>query len=63
MLTNDDKKENRAKALKRIFVEHINAKNKDISNIKTGIYKQAKKYNLQVNLICGLINFDREIYG
>jgi hypothetical protein len=63
MLTDDDKKENRAKASKRIFVEHINAKIKTFQILKQAYRNRRKRYNLRVNLICGLINFDREMYG
>jgi len=62
-LTDYDKKENRAKASKRIFVEHINAKIKTFQILKQAYRNRLKRYNLRVNLICGLINFDREMYG
>lgn len=61
-LTDDDKKENRAKASKRIFVEHINAKIKTFQILKQAYRNRRKRYNLRVNLICGLINFDRGMY-
>jgi len=62
-LTDNDKKENRVKASKRIFVEHINAKIKTFQILKQAYRNRRKRYNLRVNLICGLINFDREMYG
>ena len=62
-LTEDDKKENRAQASKRIFIEHINAKIKTFQILKQAYRNRRKRYNLRVNLICGLINFDREMYA
>jgi hypothetical protein len=58
-LTDEDKKENQAKASKRIFVEHINAKIKTFQILKQKYRNRRKRYNLRINLICGLINFDR----
>ena len=58
-LTTEDKKENQKKASKRIFVEHINAKIKTFQILKQKYRNRRKRYNLRVNLICGLINFDR----
>ena len=58
-LSDDDKKENQEKASKRIFVEHINAKIKTFQILKQKYRNRRKRYNLRVNLICGLINFDR----
>jgi hypothetical protein len=58
-LTDSDKKENQTKASKRIFVEHINAKIKTFQILKQAYRNRRKRYNLRVNLICGLINFDR----
>jgi hypothetical protein len=58
-LTDDDKKENQKKASKRIFVEHVNAKIKTFQILKQAYRNRRKRYNLRVNLICGLINFDR----
>ncbi len=58
-LTDKDKKENQAKASKRIFVEHINAKIKTFQILKQKYRNRRKRYHLRVNLICGLINFDR----
>ena len=58
-LTDGDKKENQEKASKRIFVEHINAKIKTFQILKQKYRNRRKRYNLRVNLICGLINFDR----
>ena len=60
-LTDEDKKENQQKASKRIFVEHINAKIKTFQILKQKYRNRRKRYNLRVNLICGLINFDREM--
>ena len=60
-LTNEDKKENKKKASKRIFVEHINAKIKTFQILKQKYRNRRKRYNLRVNLICGLINFDKNI--
>ena len=60
-LTDKDKKENQAKASKRIFVEHINAKIKTFQILKQKYRNRRKRYNLRVNLICGLINFDRNM--
>ena len=59
-LTDEDKKENQEKASKRIYVEHINAKIKTFQILKQK-YRNRKRYNLRVNLICGLINFDRDM--
>jgi hypothetical protein len=58
-LTDEDKIENQKKASKRIFVEHINAKIKTFQILKQKYRNRRKRYNLRVNLICGLINFDR----
>ena len=58
-LTDEDKKENQEKASKRIFVEHTNAKIKTFQILKQKYRNRRKRYNLRVNLICGLINFDR----
>jgi hypothetical protein len=58
-LTDSDKKENQKKASKRIFVEHVNAKIKTFQIMKQAYRNRRKRYNLRVNLICGLINFDR----
>jgi hypothetical protein len=58
-LTDKDKMENKTKASKRIFVEHINAKIKTFQILKHAYRNRRKRYNLRVNLICGLINFDR----
>ena len=58
-LTDSDKKENQEKASKRIFIEHINAKIKTFQILKQAYRNRRKRYNLRVNLICGLINFDR----
>lgn len=60
-LTDEDKKENQEKASKRIFVEHINAKIKTFQILKQKYRNRRKRYNLRVNLICGLINFDRNM--
>jgi len=60
-LTDNDKKENQEKASKRIYVEHINAKIKTFQIMKQAYRNRRKRYNLRVNLICGLINFDRAI--
>jgi len=60
-LTDEDKKENQQKASKRIFVEHINAKIKTFQILKQKYRNRRKRYNLRVNLICGLINYDREM--
>ena len=58
-LVDEDKKANQEKASKRIFVEHVNAKIKTFQIIKQKYRNRRKRYNLRVNLICGLINFDR----
>ena len=58
-LTDVDKTDNKTKASKRIFVEHINAKIKTFQILKQAYRNRRKRYNLRVNLICGLINFDR----
>jgi hypothetical protein len=58
-LTKEDKKDNRTKASKRICVEHINAKIKTFQILKQKYRNRRKRYNLRVNLICGLINFDK----
>ena len=60
-LTDEDKKENQEKASKRIFVEHVNAKIKTFQILKQKYRNRRKRYNLRVNLICGLINFDRNM--
>ena len=60
-LTEEEKKDNQAKASKRIFVEHINAKIKTFQILKQKYRNRRKRYNLRVNLICALINFDREM--
>ena len=58
-LVDEDKKAYHEKASKRIFVEHINAKIKTFQILKQKYRNRRKRYNLRVNLICGLINFDR----
>jgi hypothetical protein len=58
-LTDEDKKENQEKASRRIYVEHINAKIKTFQILKQKYRNRRKRYNLRVNLICALINFDR----
>ena len=58
-LTDEDKKENQAKASRRIFVEHINAKIKTFQILKQKYRNRRKRYHLRTTLICGLINFDR----
>ena len=58
-LTDEDKKENQAKASRRIFVEHINAKIKTFQILKQKYRNRRKRYHLRTSLICGLINFDR----
>jgi hypothetical protein len=58
-LTYEDKKENQAKASKRIFIEHINAKIKTFQILKQKYRNRRKRYHLRTTLICGLINFDR----
>ena len=60
-LTKDDKLDNQLKASKRIYIEHINAKIKTFQILKYKYRNRRKRYNLRVNLICGLINFDRNI--
>ena len=60
-LTDEDKKENQEKASKRIFVEHINAKIKTFQILKQKYRNRRKRYNLRINLICGLINFTRSL--
>ena len=60
-LTNEDKKENQAKASRRIFVEHINAKIKTFQILKQKYRNRRKRYHLRTTLICGLINFDRNM--
>ena len=60
-LTDEDKKENQKKASKRIFVEHVNARIKTFQILKQKYRNRRKRYNLRVNLICGLINFDKNI--
>ncbi len=57
--TDEDKIENKKKASKRIYVEHINAKIKTFQILKQKYRNRRKRYNLRVNLICALINFDR----
>jgi len=58
-LTKEDKKANQEKAAKRIYVEHVNAKIKTFQILKQKYRNRRKRYNLRVNLICALINFDR----
>ena len=60
-LTDEDKKENQEKASRRIFIEHINAKIKTFQILKQKYRNRRKRYKLRVNLICGLINFDRNM--
>lgn len=62
-LTSDDKKENQKKASKRIFIEHINAKIKTFQMLKQKYRNRRRYYNLRMNLVCGLINFDRSFIG
>jgi len=61
-LTDKDKKENQDKASQRIFIEHINAKVKTFQILKQKYRNRRKRYNLRVNLICGMINFDKNIH-
>jgi hypothetical protein len=49
------------KASRRIFIEHINAKIKTFQILKQKYRNRKKCYNLRVNLICGFINFDRNM--
>ncbi len=60
-LTEEDKKENQAKASRRIFIEHINAKIKTFQILKQKYRNRRKYYNLRTNLICGIINFDKNM--
>ena len=60
-LTVEDKIENQKKASKRTYVEHINAKIKTFQILKQKYHNRRKRYNLRVNLIYGLINFDRNM--
>jgi len=62
-LTDYDKIDNQIKASKRIFVEHINAKVKTFKLLNYKYRNRRKRYNLRINLICGLINFDRNMMG
>ena len=58
-LTKEDKELNKIKSSSRIYVEHINAKIK-VFQIFTQKYRnRRKRFGLRLNLICGLINFDR----
>lgn len=59
-LTDQDKQENQDKASKRIVIEHINAKIKTFQILKQKYRNRRKRYNLRVNLICGMINLDRK---
>jgi hypothetical protein len=60
-LTDEDKKENQRKASKRIFIEYINVKIKTFQILKQKYLNRRKRYNLRVNLICGFINFDKNM--
>ena len=58
-LIKEDKELNKIKSSSRIYIEHINAKIK-VFQIFTQKYRnRRKRFGLRLNLICGLINFDR----
>ena len=59
-LTKKDKLENKNKSSRRIPVEHINAKIKVFKIVATKYRNRRKRFALRFNLICALINFDRE---
>lgn len=57
-LSKGQKEANKLKASARILVEHINAKIKVFGILSHKYRNSRKRFNLRVNLICALINFD-----
>jgi hypothetical protein len=57
-LTDEQKKANKKMASARILVEHINAKIKAFGILSQRYRNRRKRFNLRVNLICCLVNFD-----
>ena len=58
-LTKEDKISNKKKSSSRIYVEHINAKIKTFQIFTQKYRNRRKRVGLRLNLICGLINFDK----
>ncbi len=58
-LSKEDRLKNRNISLKRIPVEHINAKIKTFKILSQRYRNRRKRFGLRLNLICALINFDK----
>ena len=58
-LSKADKLENKKKSSKRIPVEHINAKIKAFKIVSQKYRNRRKRFGSRFNLICALINWDR----
>ena len=58
-LSKEDKLENRKKSSKRIPIEHINAKIETFKIVAQKYRNRRKRFGLRFNLICALINWDR----
>jgi hypothetical protein len=59
-LNNEQREDNRQKTSARICVEHVNAKIKTFQILTQKYRNRRKRFNLRFNLICGLINFERD---
>jgi len=62
-LSKEEKKENKKLSSSRIIIEHINAKIKTFKILSQPYRNRRKRFGLRLNLICGLINYDRNIGG
>ena len=58
-LSKEDKIENMKKSSKRIPIEHINAKIKAFKIVAHKCRNRRKRFGLRFNLICALVNWDR----
>ena len=58
-LSKEDKIENMKKSSKRIPIEHINAKIKAFKIVAHKYRNRRKRFGLRFNLICALVNWDR----
>jgi hypothetical protein len=58
-LTVVEKLENRRISRERILIENINAKIKVFKIMANKYRNRRKRHNLRLNLICGIVNFER----
>jgi hypothetical protein len=58
-LTVAEKLENQRISRERIFIENINAKIKVFKIMANKYRNRRKRHNLRLNLICGIINFEK----